>query len=107
MFNTDDIISVYTRAEALADGVLIDVTKTAKEAGIVYPTTVTQALWNEYIKVPEELKGIQDMQGRLWDVLTMFRFGAKATKKNENNNVAQTMLFKVLFQMPTKTGSPR
>jgi len=46
--------------------VLVDVTETAKEAGIAYPTAVTQTLWNGYIEPPESLKGIQDMQGRLW-----------------------------------------
>ncbi len=36
-----DVIDVYTRAEAIDDEVLMDVTETAKEAGIVYPTAVT------------------------------------------------------------------
>ena len=42
---------------------LWDITETAKEAGIVYPTAVTQGLWNGYIKPPESLKGFQDLQG--------------------------------------------
>jgi len=41
----------------------VDITETAKEAGIVYPTAVTQGLWNGYIKPPESLKGFQDLQG--------------------------------------------
>ena len=61
---------------AIRDGVLIDVTKTAKEAGIIYPTAVTQAVWADYVKVPEGVP-CQDQEGRLWDILTMFRFAAK------------------------------
>src|SRR5659263_115215 len=108
-----EVISSYSRAEALADGVLIDVTETSKEAGIVYPVAISQGLWGGYIEVPESLKGIQDIQGRLWDVLTMFRFSAKATKKAEDDVVGsqrdapQTMFFKTIFQMPSTRGTPK
>src|SRR3990172_308951 len=108
-----DVIDVYTRTQAIEDGVLVDVTQTAKEAGIVYSTAVTQALWDGYIVPPESLKGIQDMDGRLWDVLTMFSFNARAMKK-ENIDVAetqkdkkQTLYFKTIFQMPSKVGYPK
>lgn len=108
-----EVIDIYTRAQALADGVLIDVTETAKEAGIVYPTAVTQALWDGYIVPPESLKGIQDVQGRLWDVLTMFSFSARAMKKantdvaESQKDTAQTLYFKTIFQMPSKTINPK
>lgn len=108
-----DVIDVYTRAQAIDDGVLVDVTETAMEAGIVYPTAVTQALWNGYIEPPESLKGIQDMQGRLWDVLMMFSFSARAMKKTSTeiaespSDAAQTLYFKTMFQMPSKAGNPK
>jgi hypothetical protein len=108
-----EVIDVYTRAQAIEDGVLVDVTETAKEAGIVYPTAVTQALWNGYIEPPESLKGFQDVQGRLWDVLTMFSFSARAMKKlnidvaESQKDTAQTLYFKTIFQMPSKEGNPK
>lgn len=34
IFTVEDIISTYSRAQAIEDGVLVDVTETAKEAGI-------------------------------------------------------------------------
>jgi hypothetical protein len=37
MFDESDLIHSYTRADALRDGVLIDVSATAKEAGFRYP----------------------------------------------------------------------
>ncbi len=64
-----DVIDTYTRAEAIRDGVLIDVTATAKEAGIVLPTVVTSHVWGRCVEVPPNLKGQQDEAGRLWDVL--------------------------------------
>jgi hypothetical protein len=72
----DKIIFSYTRAEAIADGVLIDVTETAREAGIKYPTAITAAAWAEYVRVPEGVDG-QDEKGRLWDILWMFSLSAR------------------------------
>ena len=72
MFEEKDLIHVYTRAEALADGFLVDVTTTAREAGIKYPVALTRAVWCQYVEVPEGVEG-QDEAGRLWDVLWMLR----------------------------------
>lgn len=73
----EEIISKYTRAEALADGSLIDVTAQAKEAGIQIPTAVTKAVWNEYVALtPAAREAGNDIEGRLWDVVWMFRCAA-------------------------------
>ncbi len=77
-----EVIYAYTRAHAIEDGVLVDVTETAKEAGIKYPTAVTEALWNGYIEPRERLKDLgQSVQGRLWDVLFLFAFAARGSPK--------------------------
>ncbi len=73
------VIDRYTRAEAIQDGVLIDVSEMAQEAGIKYPTAFTSAVWADYVRVPEGVT-CQDEQGRLWDILNMFRFAAKKIK---------------------------
>jgi hypothetical protein len=39
----EDSIYRHTRADALRDGVLIDVSETAKEAGFRYPVALTRA----------------------------------------------------------------
>jgi hypothetical protein len=70
-----EVIHTYTRAQALADGVLIDVTETARDAGILHPTALTAAAWAECVRVPEGADG-QDEVGRLWDVLWMLRLAA-------------------------------
>lgn len=73
-----EVIYSYTRAQAIEDGVLIDVSERGKEAGIKYPVAVTSAVWNEYVEVPEgmEAEG-QSIDGRLWDVLFMFTYAAR------------------------------
>lgn len=45
-------IHVYTRAEAIEDGALVDVTGTAEEAGIVHPVALTAALWHDVNDIP-------------------------------------------------------
>ena len=67
-----EVISSYSRAQAIEDGVLVDVSALGKEAGIKFPVAMTRAVWAQYVEVPEGVK-CQDEKGRLWDVLFMFR----------------------------------
>ena len=67
------VIYSYTRAQAVADGVQVDVTKTAQEAGIKFPMFLTRAVWEAYITVPPDVTG-QDEAGRLWDIVWMTPF---------------------------------
>lgn len=75
LFAEADVIHRYTRAQAIADGTLVDVTTTALEAGISLPTAVTQAAYADCIAWNEKNATYQDVDGRLWDVLTMARLG--------------------------------
>jgi hypothetical protein len=73
-----DVLSVYTRAQALEDGVLVDVSEVAREAGVRFPTAVTRRVWDEIITPdPRARQWGQDEQGRLWDMLWMFRLAAR------------------------------
>src|SRR2546423_976436 len=76
MFSPEDIIHRYTRADALRDGVLIDVSATAREAGIVWPVAVTRAAWERCVAVPPGV-ACQDESGRLWDVLFLLALAAR------------------------------
>ncbi len=71
---TPPLIFSYTRAQAITDGVLVDVTGFAKTAGFKIPVAVTAAVWAECVRVPDGVMA-QDETGRLWDVLHMLRFG--------------------------------
>ena len=70
--NTDSpfgpVIYAYTRKQAVADGVQVEVTKTAKEAGISFPVFLTRTVYDAYVTVPPNVSG-QDEAGRLWDVV--------------------------------------
>ena len=71
-----EIISTYSRTEALADGVLVDVSATAREAGIKFPVALTRAVWTRYVEIPAGVR-CQDEAGRLWDILWMFRVSVR------------------------------
>ena len=67
------VLSVYTRAQAIEDGILVDVSDTAREAGFNIPVAVTRTVWNRIVALPDGYQGFQDERGRLWDVLWMAR----------------------------------
>src|SRR4051794_35457994 len=76
MFDDADLIHRYTRAQAIADGALINVSATAREAGFTYPVALTAGAWARCVAVPPGV-ACQDEVGRLWDVLTMLRFAVR------------------------------
>ena len=82
MMETDNVIFSYTRAQALDDGVLIDapITALAKEAGFKWHCAMTAELFGEINPTADERQAGQDLQGRIWDLLTMFKHAIKRAK---------------------------
>ena len=70
------VIYTYTRAQAVADGFQVEVTKTAREAGIRFPVFLTRTVFDANVAVPEGVHG-QDEAGRLWDIVWMLRFAVR------------------------------
>ncbi len=69
-----EVIHRYTRAEALADGMLVDATEMAREAGFRVPVAMTAAAWSKTVAwtdTDSARQTPQDESGRLWDVLWM------------------------------------
>ncbi len=92
-----EVLSVYTRAQAIEDGQLIDVSTVAKEAGITVQVAVTNAVWGEYITPDDRSKKYgQSVDGRLWDCLWML---ACAMKRNRDKD---TIHYEVYFIMKEK-----
>ena len=79
------IIYAYTRADAIRDGELIDVTATAAEMGYRVPVAVTRAVWVGVVE-PDDTPG-QSAEGRLWDVLWMLHY-AIATGPRAGSTIA-------------------
>ncbi len=88
-----EVISVYTRKQALADEVLVDITEVARANRFKVPTAVTAGLF-AIIKPTEELEALgESLDGRLRCVLRLlFRAIRKAAKDCER------ISFSVAFQ---------
>lgn len=85
------VIFSYTRAQAIEDGVLVDlvavgqvvkdgvvIRDAVKEAGFKYPVACTSRVFDECIDLtPAAIRACNDIQGRLWDVLWMLAQSAK------------------------------
>jgi hypothetical protein len=67
-----EVLSFYSRAQAIEDGELIDVSSVALEAGIKFPVALTRAVYGRCVEIPKDVRA-QDESGRLWDVLWMLR----------------------------------
>ena len=78
-----NVISTYTRAQAIEDGVLVDVGSTAQEAGFKWPVALTAAVWADCVAWTEDdsrQQVYQDESGRLWDVLYMASHAIRSSK---------------------------
>jgi hypothetical protein len=61
------------RAQAITDGVLVDVTEIARRVGFRLPVALTQTLWEDIHAVPERLRNEVTPEWRLWWVLSEAR----------------------------------
>ena len=95
----DEMIYGYSRKQAIEDGVLIDVSERAKEAGFRIPVAVTSGAWGEIV-VPDlhDREAGQSEQGRLWDVLNVLRWTIRQSHDGED-----TIHFEVLVWRAGRT----
>jgi hypothetical protein len=110
------VISSYSRADAIADGVLVDLTEAdGCKGNFRYPVAMTRAAWAAVVEAGGEygpaeadgmetlrLPGGQDVPGRLHDMCTML----KATRRNprldpiqRDNTAGDRVFFSVLVDV--------
>ena len=96
------VIIAYSRTQAIADGILVDVTETGKEVGFKLPVTITEALHNRLTPTKADVAIGQDYDGRLWDVLWLAAFTIKLADRGTD-----TVAFTVTQQeVEPKSGQP-
>ena len=80
-------LSTYSRRQAIDDGMLIDVSETARDAGFRIPVAITAAAWTdcvEWTDADSKRQCYQDESGRLWDVLWM---ASQAARRNNSSEI--------------------
>lgn len=88
-------IHTYTREQAIDDGLLVDVSETAKEAGFRFPVAITRAAFADCVEwsdVDSKRQTHQDEAGRLWDVLWMAMIAAR---RGGDRQTLQFQLYRV------------
>lgn len=83
LWDDAEVISVYTRAQALEDGVLVDITELACESGFKFPVAVTQGVWGVLNPTKELESEGQSWKGRAWDMLTILRFAIQRAERTD------------------------
>lgn len=103
-----EVISAYTRAQAIEDGVLVPTTDLvpdepdfARQAGWIIPVALTGAASHLVIPTQREADGAgQDVKGRLWDVLHMARLHGSRSAGSE-------VVFPCIFWLADRDGVRR
>jgi hypothetical protein len=98
LFTSGDLIHSYSRAQAIADGVLVDVTSWASattgfSGGFCIPVALTAAVWADVEAIPVRFQGVQDIRGRGHDLLFMAAVAARKAPRRSN------LLFQVLLDV--------
>jgi len=112
------VIHSYSRAQAIEacppgrtpgrcersrrDGVLVDVTVTAKEVGFRWPVVITAALHDRLTPSQHDVSIGQDYDGRLWDALWLAAYTIKLADPG-TDTVTYTV---VLQEVEAKSGQP-
>ena len=100
--NFGEIISSYTRAEAIDDGVLIDLTEWASSSkgfmgGFTVPVACTAAVFADIENIPPSQRH-QDIRGRTHDMLFMASLACRRTRGD-----ADRIAFKFIMHVGRKT----
>lgn len=99
VFDGFEVISTYTRKQAIEDGFLADLSALfpdlVREAGFKAHTACTDALWGliDAMPMPEG----NDHKGRLWDVLFMAMRALKGAYVARQGDVGSRVPFRVIL----------
>lgn len=103
-----ELIHSYSRAEAIEDGDLLDVTKEAQETGFRYPVALTSAAFAHAVAMTDAAKRAgNDPRGRLHDVLYMLLYAMKTRTPTRTADGGQELLYNLYVVQkstrPTRT----
>lgn len=94
---TRHLILQHSRADALRDGLLIDASEVASQAGFDIPVALTAAAWREAVS-DSPWEDIQDELGRLWDLLDALQYIS-----NESDAEPEMVFFITVYDEKERT----
>lgn len=96
-----EVISTYSRARAIEDGELVDVSELAREAGIKYPVAVSRGVYGVLDPKSGPAGQGQSFAGRAWDMLQVMLWAIRA------GQTGRRVDFTPLFLMGARARRPR
>jgi len=101
-FEDAPVIFSYSRAQAIEDGVLVDLTQWAGETGFRIPVACTSEVWHRYIQPPPGTAELgQSERGRAHDVLWLLYVAIR----NAPSGIEQLMFEVAFLQAPGRLES--
>lgn len=98
------LIHSYSRADAVKDGVLIDIEERfpgiVERAGFNCPIALTATAFSRYVELNSNSGVLESETGRLLDILSMLSFKIKLTQKNKSDSILH---FRFLCTVPTES----
>lgn len=92
-FDGMTLIYSYSRAQAIEDGVLVDLSPWARETGFTIPVACTAAVWHQHIVPPGDTKKLgQSERGRAHDLLHMLYVAIR-----KQSGMSDRLLYDVIF----------
>lgn len=100
-----EIIHEYSLKEAIADGLIVDLTskypELVKDAGFIWKVLMTKRAFDRYVDLNEKAKKYhQSEKGRLWDILFGLYIAIKKCPSSET-----TLAFKINTIVPNEKDS--
>jgi hypothetical protein len=82
-----EVISTYSRKQAIEDGVLFSVPeKLQQEAGFKFPIALTTGVFSLIDQTEKRSKGVQSYDGIVWDILFMLKVAIKRGVNSDRVN---------------------
>ena len=93
-FEDMPVIFRYTRAQAIEDGVLVDLTEWSREVGFKIPVACTAAVWNGYVVPPKGTEALgQSIRGRTHDLLWMLYVAIRQCSSTREDQLRYRVIF--------------
>lgn len=93
-----EILDSYSRAQAIEEGFLIDVSEWAKASGFKFPAAFTDTLYNS---IEESAKGPgQSVRGIAMDIFSMLLLKVKLTGGRESTLMFEVLIWDIIKRKP-------
>jgi hypothetical protein len=92
-----EVVFRITRRQLMEEGTLLDISTTAREAGIIFPVAITAGLWAAY----GDAESPDASVGFVWDLCWMLRCAVRGAIpcRKFKNELSETRFFQLIVKL--------